>query len=375
LPATNPYEVLKVPRTASTEAIEEAYDRLFDQYEPKALEGDTAAVQRLNELNEARDILVDPRRRKAVDAQLSSQTPRTPSTSGRSTTATAAGTATTGRAPASAGTTIKAKPRARAVEPVKTRSLASFLPYFIIIAFLVFAISVALSFLLNRGAANPGAPPPGDAVATVNDQPIYQRELDERFEKDKANAQADPLYAAFFNNFQGITGTRALDLLKQDALDKLINMEVIVQQAKKEGFYPSEDQRQTLIRQAKESDLKNGQTFEDFLRERNISEEQYNKVVVENVVYTVMANEHMPKEGDADKKADGFIQWICQARQSYNVKILLTFTITDNPPCTSGLPSDLPLPGVENTPPDPIATVPPSTQPQSANTPAGEQTP
>jgi curved DNA-binding protein CbpA len=70
-PGSNPYDVLKVPRDASVEAIEDAYDRLFDRYEPQAQAGDQAAIERLNTLNAARDTLIDPRNRAALDKTLS----------------------------------------------------------------------------------------------------------------------------------------------------------------------------------------------------------------------------------------------------------------------------------------------------------------
>ena len=189
--------------------------------------------------------------------------------------------------------------------------------------------------------------------------------------KDKANALSDPMFGALFNNFQGITGTRALDALRSDSLDKLINMEVIQQQAKKEGVYPTDPQIDQMVTQAKQSDLQNGQTFESFLQQHNITADRYRRAVTQNVVYTVMADHHVPQTGSNDSKTQGFIDWICTTRKSYDVKILVTFSVTDNPPCTSGLPSNLPLPGLDNqaTPPPPEETVAPGVTPGAQTTP------
>ncbi len=93
------------------------------------------------------------------------------------------------------------------------------------------------------------------------------------------------------------------------------------------------------------------------MQQHNLTADRYRRAVTDNVVYAVMANEHVPKTGTADEKTQGFVDWICTTRKNYDVKILMTFTITDNPSCTSGLPSDLPLPGVDQTQvPGPEAT-------------------
>src|SRR5918911_3146830 len=181
------------------------------------------------------------------------------------------------------------------------------------------------------------------------------------------------MFGAMANNFQGPTGTRMLDLVSFDALDKLINMEVIQQEAKKENLYPTNDaQKKDLIEQAKQNDLSGGKSFTQFLQEHNISEEQYNKSVIENTVYAVMAGKHMPQQGTDDERTQAFISWMCERRTSYNVKIYLTFQVTENKPCSSGLPSDVPItngsppPEEEGTEvPQPEATGPAQQLPQS----------
>src|SRR5215212_6226940 len=71
---SNPYDLLQVPRDAGEEEIEEAYNALFDRYEPAGDDGDEEAIAMLEALNEARDTLVNPRQRAALDARLPEST-------------------------------------------------------------------------------------------------------------------------------------------------------------------------------------------------------------------------------------------------------------------------------------------------------------
>jgi hypothetical protein len=229
---------------------------------------------------------------------------------------------------------------------------------------LVFALAV---FLMMRGqqgglVVTPD-PARGEVIAGVSGVPVYADDWQERIERDKNSALSDPLFSPFVNNFQGITGTRMLDILSYDAMDKLINLEVIMQQAKKEGLYPTPAQEKGLIDEAKGRDLQDGKSFEQFLSEKNLTEGKYNRTVIQNVVYTVMADRHLPPTGTSQARTDGFIKWICETRKSYDVRIYRKFMLESNVPCTSGLPSDLPLPGIEQEEvPDEIATavVPPN---------------
>jgi hypothetical protein len=148
-----------------------------------------------------------------------------------------------------------------------------------------------------------------------------------------------------------------LDVIKQDALDKLINMEVIQQQARTEGNYPSEQDQVALINQTKAAELQ-GRSFEQFLSERGICEEQYNASVVRNAVYLTMANNHLPAEGNDDARTTGFINWICETRQKYDVQILVDFMVKENQACSSGLPTDLPITAGQTQPEEPPAEVP-----------------
>jgi hypothetical protein len=118
-----------------------------------------------------------------------------------------------------------------------------------------------------------------------------------------------------------------------------------------------------------------GKTFECYLQDIGKSEAQYNRKVIENVVYVAMAERHMPQQGDADARSQGYMSWICATRRNYDVQPKLSFIVKENQPCTSGLPSDVPLPGLDGTPqpevpPEPVETVGPSTP---AST--GQQTP
>lgn len=374
----NPYETLGIPRDATEDQIEDAYDALFDQYEPLAQGGDQPSVDMLNALNEARDVLLDPTRRARLDANL--DRPRRPAppqqeaAPRRQQPQQQARQQQAQRPPQqtapqrerdavqraarpqnkSGSTTVKTRRRASyALEPqVPKRDLLGYWPYYIVIIVLAGAIAFGTTFLASKGSCVPADLPTGATVATVNGTPIYQRELDVRERIDKSGALSDPLFSSFFDPTT-ITGTRALDTLKFDSLDKLVNMQVIMQQAKKEGIWPTEDQANELVQQAAATDEKPGESYEALLCRLQVSNNKYRQTVVENVIYTVMADHHMPKDGDDNKRTDGFIKWICDTRSAYDVQILMDFLVPNNPPCTSGLPSDVPLPGLSQATPVP----------------------
>ncbi len=391
MPPTDPYKLLKVDRNTSEAEIEAAYDQMFDRYELRAQKGDPAAISMLERLNEAHDLLLDPERRTLLDgnpslfspekASASKVQPGTTKSSPPSKTVPPAARAPRGGTPSGKDTSNLVL-RRREVSPTRTMSPAysnSRLAY-ILVAVLAVGLAAALIYLLaSRPEAIPEAPK-GNVVATVNGVPIYEREFNERVEKDKQTALADPLFAPFFDNFQGITGTRALDVLRYDALDKLINMEVIQQQAKKENKYPGPQQQAELVEQAKAGELRSGESFDAFLRRVGVSAAQYSARVTENFVYTVMAEEHMPRTGSDSERGEGFIRWICDTRKNYDAVVKLSFIVPENQPCTSGLPTDIPLPGLtQGTPvqevPEPIATAEGPTIPpaQASPTPNGNK--
>ncbi|HET6262254.1 MAG TPA: DnaJ domain-containing protein, partial [Chloroflexia bacterium] len=76
LPEQNPYYVLQVPRDASIDEIEDAYDALYDLHEPGARAGDEREIAFLTGLNEAREVLLDPQRRSHLDQKLHERTRR-----------------------------------------------------------------------------------------------------------------------------------------------------------------------------------------------------------------------------------------------------------------------------------------------------------
>ncbi|MBF6611737.1 MAG: SurA N-terminal domain-containing protein [Chloroflexi bacterium] len=407
MPEVDPYTLLQVPDDATEDEIEDAYDVLFDRYEPQAQAGSVDAINALDQLNNARALLVDPQRRAALDRQLgiarkkagsgsdivSGVNPLTSTaaatveakqqTLGEPAQVEAVQTVTRQGQPAepskravkqpSPSSTVKARRRsaARPRAVVVERRRLPVMP-FLLGALLLFVLALVVTFFIAKNGGQAGAESRGEIVATVNGAPIYMQDYQERLARDKANIAQDPLFAPLINNFQGITGTRMLQIVSSDSLDKLINLEVIQQQAKKEGLYPTDAQQQGLIQQARGKDLASGTSFTTFLKEKNISEGQYDRAVVANVVYTVMADKHMPKTGTDQERTDAFIKWICTTRQSYDVKVNLTFT-AKNDPCTSGLPSDVPLPGLGTpTAPEPLGTAVPATvapQPGSAGTP------
>ena len=64
-------------------------------------------------------------------------------------------------------------------------------------------------------------PTRGEVIATVNGVPLLY-DWQERLDRDR-NPPLRPPVRPFVNNFQGVTGTRMLDILSYDAMDKLIN--------------------------------------------------------------------------------------------------------------------------------------------------------
>ncbi len=203
-------------------------------------------------------------------------------------------------------------------------------------------------------------------MATVSGQPIYEQDLNDRYEKDKAQQMSEPLIASILAE-GGITATRVLDVLKQDALDKLINMEVIQQQARKENLYPDAKTQADLITQAKATDVQPGQSFADSLKAHGLTEGQYTRNVITSAVYRVMASKYMPATGSASDRQNAFITWICKTRESYSVKVLIQFsTSNENKPCSSGLPSDIDLTGGTAPPPAQAPSAVPSVQPTVA---------
>ncbi|HEX8231678.1 MAG TPA: DnaJ domain-containing protein [Chloroflexia bacterium] len=360
-PGQNPYEILQVPQDATVEEIEDAYDSLYDLHEPGARAGRQSEVTFLHNLNEAREVLLDDRRRAELDQALlePARRPARPATSqGAAPRASSRRRGETG--PPLAGTagdtsgTMPAKvrrrsaPRPRYVAPPQNNRRSMVLVGGVLLVVLVFALAAFLLLRSRQGELSvPIDPTRGEVIASVNGVPIYLDDWEERLDRDKNSALSDPLFAPVVNNFQGVTGTNMLDILGYDAMDKLVNMEVIMQQAKREGLYPTPAQEQGLINEAKSKDLVGGTSFEAFLAERNITEAKYNRTVIQNVVYTVMADKHIPKEGTSSARTDAWIKWICETRKSHDVRLIKQFFMETNEPCTSGLPSDLPLPGVE----------------------------
>ncbi len=68
----DPYQILGVSHNADAEQIKQAYRRLAKQYHPDLHPGDAEAARRMNEINEAYDLIKNPdayRRQQAQQAQ------------------------------------------------------------------------------------------------------------------------------------------------------------------------------------------------------------------------------------------------------------------------------------------------------------------
>src|SRR5437588_7241750 len=70
MPATQDYyETLKVDRKASSDEIKKSYRRLARKYHPDLNPGDKAAEDRFKKLQEAYDVLSEPKKRQMYDQQ------------------------------------------------------------------------------------------------------------------------------------------------------------------------------------------------------------------------------------------------------------------------------------------------------------------
>lgn len=65
----DPYQVLGVPQGADAEQIKQAYRRLAKKYHPDLNPGDAYAAQKMNEVNEAYDLLKNPQAYRQQQAQ------------------------------------------------------------------------------------------------------------------------------------------------------------------------------------------------------------------------------------------------------------------------------------------------------------------
>ncbi len=71
----NPHEVLGVPAGASQDDIKKAYRQMAKKYHPDLHPNDPAAAKKMNEINEAYDMLMNPEKYAARRAQQQSQNP------------------------------------------------------------------------------------------------------------------------------------------------------------------------------------------------------------------------------------------------------------------------------------------------------------
>lgn len=69
----DPYQILGVSRGASEDEIRQAYRRLAKKYHPDLNPGDAQAAQKMNEINEAYDLLKNPQAYRQQQAQQRAQ--------------------------------------------------------------------------------------------------------------------------------------------------------------------------------------------------------------------------------------------------------------------------------------------------------------
>lgn len=63
----NPYDVLGVPRTATSDEIKKAYRKLAMKYHPDKNKGDKASETKFKEISAAYEVLSDEKKRKNFD--------------------------------------------------------------------------------------------------------------------------------------------------------------------------------------------------------------------------------------------------------------------------------------------------------------------
>src|SRR4030043_216759 len=61
------YQILGVSKTASAEEIKRAYRKLAMKYPPDRTPGNKQAEEKFKEINEAQEVLTDPKKRKRYD--------------------------------------------------------------------------------------------------------------------------------------------------------------------------------------------------------------------------------------------------------------------------------------------------------------------
>ena len=81
----NPYELLGVPRDASEDDVRKAYRRLASEHHPDVNPDDPAAEERFKEIQQAHEVLSDPKKRKEYDERSRLFSRKNPSSSRRTT--------------------------------------------------------------------------------------------------------------------------------------------------------------------------------------------------------------------------------------------------------------------------------------------------
>jgi hypothetical protein len=254
----------------------------------------------------------------------------------------------------------------------------------------------------NPGGAPAGTPvssaPPqdaGDVAATVNGKPISKAAWQERVRLAKQD-----YIDQFQLNFDNDQGKRMEDVLSFDVLDQMINFEILMQEAQRQGIVtnptqvegqyqkirgnifqqeaekiapsPNPTQVAQRLQQINASPDEQTRIWSDFLKSQNMtSDAQFRQTIIDSFIYLIMATNNTTPGATDDEKTAQFAKYICTTREKYDVKILVTFIVPQTP-CESagggggnGLPSLSAVPGS----PVPTQAVPPA--PVETGEPAG----
>jgi hypothetical protein len=227
-------------------------------------------------------------------------------------------------------TSVQVAANRRGAAPDRRRPLVIFG-----VALLALILAGSAFAAMNRPAAPSAAPvasaPVPGAAASVNGKVIPMTAYEERL----LAAKQDYIDQFGLNFDAPTTGIRMADVLGFDVLDQMINFEVIMQQAQKEGVVPNPTQVAQRYEQAQQAASQQHQTWDAFLKTQGVhSDAEFRQTIVDGFTYLIMAGNHTTQNGTDEQKAAALADYICSTRKNYDVKVYVQF-IVPQAPCSS----------------------------------------
>jgi SurA-like protein len=272
-----------------------------------------------------------------------------------------------------------------------------------LVAIVLLGATGAIAVMGNNPGGAPAATPvssappqnSGDVAATVNGKPISKAAWQERVRLAKQD-----YIDQFQLNFDNDQGKRMEDVLAFDVLDQMINFEILMQEAQRQGIVTNptqvEDQYQKIrgnifkqeaekiapspnptqveqrLQQINADPNEQARIWSDFLKSQNMtSDAQFRQTIIDSFIYLIMATNHTTPGATDDEKTTQFANYICSTREKYDVKILVTFIVPQTPCESAGAAAPGALPSLSKVPGSPVPTqaVPPA--PVETGEPAG----